>query len=76
MLFYAAFWPALAALAFDSSRRQVFRLVAVCAAAVVALQAAQVIIGPATSLFWIAPSDVTSTLTSDTSGFLASGRRD
>ena len=70
MLFYAAFWPALAALAFDSSRRQVFRLVAVCAAAVVVLQAAQVIIGPATSLFWIAPSDVASTLTSDSTGFL------
>ena len=70
MLFYAAFWPALAALAFDSSRRQVFRLVAVCAAAVVVLQAAQVIVGPATSLFWIAPSDVASTLTSDSTGFL------
>jgi hypothetical protein len=70
MLFYAAFWPALAALALASSRSLVFRLVAVSAAAVVALQAAQVIIGPATSLFWIAPSDVTSTLSSDTTGFL------
>jgi hypothetical protein len=29
-----------------------------------------VIVGPATSLFWIAPSDVASTLTSDTTGFL------
>ncbi|HEX5196824.1 MAG TPA: O-antigen ligase family protein [Gaiellales bacterium] len=70
MLFYAAFWPALAALALPSSRRQVFRLVAACVVVVVALQAAQVIIGPATSLFWIAPSDVASTLTSDTTGFL------
>ena len=70
MLFYAAFWPALAALAFASPRRLVFRLVAVSAAAVVVLQAAQVIVGPATSLFWIAPSDVASTLTSDTTGFL------
>jgi O-antigen ligase len=70
MLFYAAFWPALAALALASSRSLVFRLVAVSAAAVVALQAAQVIIGPATSLFWIAPSDVSSALTSDTNGFL------
>jgi hypothetical protein len=70
MLFYAAFWVALAALALEPSRTQVFRLVAVCAAAVVALQAAQVIIGPATSLFWIAPADVSSTLTSDTTGFL------
>jgi O-Antigen ligase len=70
MLFYAAFWPALAALAFASSRSLVFRLVAVSSAAVVVLQVAQVIVGPATSLFWIAPSDVTSTLTSDTTGFL------
>jgi hypothetical protein len=71
MLFYAAFWPALAALAFAASRRLVFRLVAVCAAAVVVLQAAQVIVGPATSLFWIAPSDVAAMLTStDTTGFL------
>jgi hypothetical protein len=70
MLFYAAFWPALAALALPSSRTLVFRLVAVSAAAVVVLQAAQVIVGPATSLFWIAPSDVASTLTSDTTGFL------
>jgi O-antigen ligase len=70
MLFYAAFWPALAALAFPSSRTMVFRLVAVSVVAVVVLQAAQVIVGPATSLFWIAPSDVSSALTSDTNGFL------
>ncbi len=68
MLFYAAFWPALAAL--SRGRRQVFMLVSAGVVVVVALQIAQVIVGPSTRLFLIASSDLTSTLTSDVTGFL------
>ena len=68
MLFYAAFWPALAAL--TSGRRLVFTLVSAGAVAVVILQIIQVIVGPSTRLFLIASADVTSALTSDDTGFL------
>lgn len=68
MLFYAAFWPALAALA--SGRKLVFGLVSAGAVAVVILQIGQVLVGPSTRLFLIAPSDVTSSLTPDDTGFL------
>ena len=67
MLFYAAFWPALAALTLGRDR--VFKLVSVGAVVVVALQILQVIAGPSTHLFVIAPSDLASTLTDET-GFL------
>ncbi len=68
MLFYLAFWPSLAAL--SRGRRQVFVLVSAGVVAVVALQVAQVIVGPSTRLFVIASSDLTSSLTSDGTGFL------
>jgi hypothetical protein len=68
MLFYAAFWPALAAL--TSARRLVFALVSAGVVAVVILQLAQVIVGTSTRLFLIAPEDVTSSLTPDDTGFL------
>jgi hypothetical protein len=68
MLFYAAFWPALAALMVG--REVVFKLVAAGVVVVVALQVLQVIVGPSTHLFLIAPSDVTSSLTPDETGFL------
>jgi O-Antigen ligase len=68
MLFYAAFWPALAALVWD--RSVVFKLVSAGAAVVVILQILQVMVGPSTRLFVVAPSDVASTLTSDETGFL------
>jgi len=68
MLFYAAFWPALAALVRGPALA--FKLVAFGVAVVVALQAAQVLVGPSTSMFWIAPSDIASSLTPDTTGFL------
>jgi O-antigen ligase len=68
MLFYAAFWPALAALA--GGRKLVFRLVAAGVVVVVILQIGQVIVGPATRLFLIAPSDLTSSLTPSDTGFL------
>ena len=67
MLFYAAFWPALAALTRD--RELVFKLVAGGAVVVVILQILQVIVGPSTHLFVIAPSDLASSLTDET-GFL------
>jgi O-antigen ligase len=68
MLFYAAFWPALAALI--AGREVVFKLVAAGVVVVVALQVLQVIVGPSARLFLIAPSDVTSSLTPDETGFL------
>jgi O-Antigen ligase len=68
MLFYAAFWPALAALRTD--RELLFKLVAAGAVVVVILQILQVIVGPSKQLFVIAPSDLTSSLTSDETGFL------
>jgi O-antigen ligase len=67
MLFYAAFWPALAALTLG--RALVFKLVSAGVVVVVALQTVQVIAGPSTHLFVIAPSDLASTLTDET-GFL------
>jgi O-antigen ligase len=68
MLFYAVFWPALAAL--TTGRELVLKLVAAGVVLVVALQVLQVIVGPSTRLFLIAPSDVTSSLTPDETGFL------
>ena len=68
MLFYAAFWPALAALSWN--RDVVFKLVAAGAAVVVILQILQVIVGPSTHLFVIAPADIAQTLTPDETGFL------
>ena len=67
MLFYAAFWPALAAL--TAGRELVFKLVAAGGVVVVTLQILQVIIGPSKQLFVIAPSDLASSLTDET-GFL------
>src|SRR4029079_13415274 len=49
MLFYAAFWPALAALA--RGRRLPFRLVTAGAIVVVMLQAIQVVVGPSRHMF-------------------------
>ena len=69
MLFYAAFWPALAALAMGR-RRTVLTLVSASAVVVVILQILQVIVGPSTRLFLIASSDLASSLTSDGTGFL------
>jgi hypothetical protein len=68
MLFYAAFWPALAALIWG--RDTVLKLVAAGAVAVVILQILQVIVGPSTHLFVIARSDLTSTLAPEETGFL------
>jgi hypothetical protein len=68
MLFYAAFWPALAALIWG--REAVFKLVAAGAGIVVILQILQVIVGPSTHLFVIAHSDIASTLTPQETGFL------
>jgi O-Antigen ligase len=68
MLFYAAFWPALAAL--TSSRELVFKLVSAGVVVVVILQIFQVIVGPSKHLFVIAPEDLASSLTSDQTGFL------
>ena len=68
MLFYAAFWPALAA--FSRGRDLVFKLVSAGVVLVVALMILQVIVGPGTRFFLIASSDVTSSLTPDTNGFL------
>lgn len=68
MLFYAAFWPALAALV--AGRDVLFKLVAAGVVVVVALQALQAVIGPSPHLFLIAPSDITASLTSDDTGFL------
>jgi O-antigen ligase/polysaccharide polymerase Wzy-like membrane protein len=68
MLFYAAFWPALAALIWN--RDSVFKLVAAGVVAVVVLQIFQVIVGPSTHLFVIARSDLTSTLSPEETGFL------
>jgi hypothetical protein len=68
MLFYAAFWPALAALA--RGRTVVFRLVSAGVVVVVVLQVLQVLAGQSTNFFLIAPQDVTSSLTSDVTGIL------
>jgi O-antigen ligase len=68
MLFYAAFWPALAAL--TRGRELVVRLVCAGVVVVVVLQILQVVVGPAKHLFVIAPTDVASSLTSDGTGFL------
>jgi len=68
MLFYAAFWPALAA--FARGYGLVFRLVCVGVILVVVLQASQVVIGPSTHMFLIASSDLKSSLTADGTGFL------
>jgi hypothetical protein len=68
MLFYAAFWPALAALI--SGRSLVFTLVSAGVVVVVILQILQVMVGPSTHLFAIAPSDVASSLTPEGTGFL------
>jgi hypothetical protein len=51
-------------------RRLVFTLVSAGAVVVVILQILQVIVGPSTHLFVIAPSDLASSLTSDATGFL------
>ena len=68
MLFYAAFWPALAALA--RGRRLPLMLVTAGAIVVVILQAIQVVVGPSRHVFLIAASDLTSALTADQTGFL------
>ena len=68
MLFYAAFWPALAALIWG--RQKVFKLVAASAVVVVVLQILQVLVGPSTHLFVIAHSDLASTLSPEETGFL------
>lgn len=68
MLFYAAFWPALAALAFR--RDLTIRLVSFGVVVVVILQIGQVIVGPSTRLLLIYASDLSSTLSSDGTGFL------
>ena len=68
MVFYAAFWPALAALA--RGRTLAFRLVSLGVIVVVVLQIGQVLVGGATRLFLIAPQDLASSLTSDGTGFL------
>ena len=60
MLFYAGFWLALAALA--SGRELVFKLVSAGVVVVVCLQILQVIVGPSTPLFVIAPSDLALTV--------------
>jgi O-antigen ligase len=67
MLFYAAFWPALAAL--TAGRELALKLVAAGVVVVVALQSLQVIVGPSTHLFVIAPADLASSITDET-GFL------
>ncbi len=68
MLFYAAFWPALAA--FARGYGPVFRFVCVGVILVVVLQVIQVVVGPSTHMFLIASSDLKSSLTSDATGFL------
>jgi hypothetical protein len=68
MLFYAAFWPALAALA--RGWRLPFRLVVAGVILVVVLQTIQVIVGPSRHMFLIAGSDLSSALTADQTGFL------
>jgi O-antigen ligase len=67
MLFYLAFWPALAAL--TTNRRLVFILVGAAAVTVVILQMIQVIVGPTRHLFLISASDLAQTFTQD-GGFL------
>jgi hypothetical protein len=68
MLFYAAFWLALAAL--SRGRTLVFTAVSAGVVVVVILQAMQAIVGPTPHLFLIASSDVTSTFTTEDTGFL------
>jgi O-antigen ligase len=69
MLFYAAFWPALAALTRPRDRALVLRLVTLGAVVVVCLQIAQVIVGAGTQLFFVTSSDLSSTLSTE-NGFL------
>ena len=69
MLFYAAFWPALAALT-KGRWRTLFTVVSAGVVVVVILQVLQVMVGPTRRLFLIASSDLASSLTSDTAGFL------
>jgi hypothetical protein len=68
MLFYAAFWLALAAL--SRGRILVFAVISAGVVAVVILQVIQAIVGPSPHLFLIASEDVTSTFTSEGTGFL------
>jgi O-antigen ligase len=68
MLFYVAFWPALAAL--TTNRKLVFNLVGAAAVVVVILQIIQMIVGPTRHLFWISTSDLTQAFTQDGTGFL------
>jgi hypothetical protein len=68
MLFYAAFWPALLALAYD--RVLVMRLASVGVVAVVVLSIGQLIVGPSTHLFLIGSSDLSGAISSDDTGFL------
>jgi O-antigen ligase len=68
MLFYVAFWPALVAL--TTNRKIVFTLAGAGAVLVVILQTIQVIVGPSRHLFLVYSADLTSTLTSDGTGFL------
>ena len=68
MLFYAAFWPALVAFAYD--RALVVRLVCTGVVAVVALAIGQIVVGPSTHLFLIGSSDLSGAISSDDTGFL------
>jgi O-antigen ligase len=68
MLFYAAFWPAAAAL--STNRGLVFKLVSAAVVVVVILQVIQVIVGPSPRLFAVASSQVSSTVTPESNGFL------
>lgn len=68
MLFYAAFWPALVAFAYD--RALVIRLICAGVVAVVVLAIAQIVVGPSTHLFLIGSSDLSGAISSDDTGFL------
>ena len=68
MLFYAAFWPALAALA--RGRRTAFVLIGAGVVVVVGLQVVQELVGAATQVFLINPADISSSLTHEGTGFL------
>lgn len=68
MLFYAAFWPALVAFAYD--RALVIRLVCIGVAAVAVLTVAQLIVGSSRQLFLIGSSDLSGSLSTSDTGFL------
>ena len=68
MLFYAAFWPALVAFAYD--RALVIRLICAGVVAVVVLAIGQIVVGPSTHLFLIGSSDLSGAISSDDTGFL------